>query len=104
MSQFEQHVRAVCGLELGLPERSPPAAVMRNLLYSDKLARLVESADGPLRFSEHGSSLYWYGKREAREGRKMGHVTVINAGLDESVAVTERLIDIAAHAGTGADG
>jgi 5-(carboxyamino)imidazole ribonucleotide synthase len=66
-SQFEQQVRSACGLPLGDP--TPFAgAVMRNLLGHD--------AD---RWADHladpGARLHLYGKREARPGRKMGHVT-----------------------------
>ncbi len=65
-SQFEQFVRAVCGLPLG--DTTPHHdAEMKNLLgsavngWADLLA-------------EPGARLHLYGKREAREGRKMGHV------------------------------
>ncbi len=67
VSQFEQQVRAVCGLPLGDP--APFAgAVMENLLGDD-----VDR--WPLILAEPGARLHLYGKREARAGRKMGHVT-----------------------------
>jgi 5-(carboxyamino)imidazole ribonucleotide synthase len=66
-SQFEQFVRAVCGLPLGSVERHSDA-VMKNLLGDDVAAwREI--------LSEPGAKLHLYGKREARPGRKMGHVT-----------------------------
>lgn len=66
-SQFEQLVRAVVGLPLGSAERHSNA-VMRNLL-GDEAERWREIAADP------GARLHLYGKREARPGRKMGHVT-----------------------------
>jgi 5-(carboxyamino)imidazole ribonucleotide synthase len=66
-SQFEQFVRAVCGLPLGSVE-CHSAAVMKNLLGDDV-------AGWPEILAEPGAKLHLYGKREARAGRKMGHVT-----------------------------
>jgi len=66
-SQFEQFVRAVCGLPLGSVERLGDA-VMRNLIGDDVQAwREI--------LSEPGAKLHLYGKRHPRPGRKMGHVT-----------------------------
>ena len=66
-SQFEQYVRAICGLPLGSPQRHSDA-VMKNLLGEDAL-RWREI------LSEPGAKLHLYGKDEPRPGRKMGHVT-----------------------------
>jgi len=66
-SQFEQFVRAVCGLPLGSVERHSDA-VMKNLLGDE-----VEAWREIL--AEPGAKLHLYGKAEARPGRKMGHVT-----------------------------
>ncbi|MEO5373947.1 MAG: 5-(carboxyamino)imidazole ribonucleotide synthase [Alphaproteobacteria bacterium] len=65
--QFEQFVRAVCGLPLGSPERHSDAE-MKNLL-GDDIARW------PDLLAEPAARLHLYGKAEARPGRKMGHVT-----------------------------
>lgn len=66
-SQFEQFVRAVCGLPLGAPERHSDA-MMKNLLGDD--------VDGWADILVNPAvKLHLYGKREARPGRKMGHVT-----------------------------
>jgi len=65
--QFEQHVRAICGLPLGATDLRR-AAVMKNLIGDD--------AANWLRYLGHsGDHLHLYGKQEARPGRKMGHVT-----------------------------
>jgi 5-(carboxyamino)imidazole ribonucleotide synthase len=66
-SQFEQLVRAVCGLPLASPERHSDA-VMTNLLGD-------EARDWARYLAEADARLHLYGKSEARPGRKMGHVT-----------------------------
>lgn len=66
-SQFEQLVRSVCGLPLGTTDVTAPA-VMTNLL-GDQADRWPEI------LAEPGAQLHLYGKGEARQGRKMGHVT-----------------------------
>lgn len=65
-SQFEQHVRAVCGLPLGSPERHSDA-IMKNLIGD-------EVHGWPAILAEPDAKLHLYGKAEARPGRKMGHV------------------------------
>lgn len=65
-SQFEQHVRAICGLPLGSPGRLCDA-VMENLIGD-------EIAAWPALLAEPNARLHLYGKAEARPGRKMGHV------------------------------
>ncbi len=65
--QFEQFVRAVCGLPLGSPRRHSDA-VMKNLIGAD-----IDQWPDILRDPE--ARLHLYGKAETRAGRKMGHVT-----------------------------
>ncbi|EHH68439.1 phosphoribosylaminoimidazole carboxylase ATPase subunit [Gluconobacter morbifer G707] len=70
VDQFEMHVRAVAGLPL------PPAcrhsdAVMHNLIGPEDMACV------PAILATDGTSLHLYGKKEARPGRKMGHVNTI---------------------------
>lgn len=67
-SQFAQHIRAICGLPLGSPERRGAAAEMENLIGYD-----VQR--WPDLLAEKDASLHLYGKGDARPGRKMGHVT-----------------------------
>jgi len=66
-SQFEQFVRAVCGLSLGSTERHSDA-VMKNLI-GDDVNGWRELLNDP------AVKLHLYGKTEARPGRKMGHYT-----------------------------
>lgn len=69
VSQFEQHIRAICGWPLGSTKRHSDA-VMLNLIGTD-----VEA------WSSHAAtpdrSVHLYGKHDPRPGRKMGHVTTI---------------------------
>ena len=67
VSQFEQHIRAVSGLVLGDPARHSDC-VMTNLIGDD--IRNV-----PEWLAQRDVLVHLYGKTEAREGRKMGHVT-----------------------------
>lgn len=68
-SQFEQCIRAVCGLPLGSADRLC-AATMLNLI-GDDIERWQSYAAMP------NAKLHLYGKKEARPGRKMGHVTFL---------------------------
>ena len=67
-SQFEQHVRAICGLPPGSTALAGSGAVMDNLIGRD-LERWPELVADP------DAHVHIYGKGEARPGRKMGHVT-----------------------------
>ena len=67
-SQFEQHVRAICGLPPGSTALTGSAATMDNLIGDD-----VER--WPELIAEPGAHPHLYNKGQARPGRKMGHVT-----------------------------
>lgn len=68
-SQFENHIRAIAGLPLGGTKTRFEAIEMRNIVGEDALkAHLILAEPGE-------PHLHLYGKAEAREGRKMGHVT-----------------------------
>jgi 5-(carboxyamino)imidazole ribonucleotide synthase len=67
-SQFEQHIRAICGLPLGSTGLAAREVIMDNLIGD-------EIADWPRLVAEAGLHVHLYGKGEARPGRKMGHTT-----------------------------
>jgi len=67
-SQFENHVRAICGLPLGDTALAAKAVEMKNLIGD-------EAHDWPVILSDPCNHLHLYGKAAARPGRKMGHVT-----------------------------
>ncbi len=82
--QFEQHIRAVAGLPLG-PVTRHADAVMRNLVGPEGLAAW------PSLVSRDDVVAHWYGKAEARPGRKLGHANRLLplgslAGLDDVTA------------------
>ncbi|HEV7455761.1 MAG TPA: 5-(carboxyamino)imidazole ribonucleotide synthase [Roseococcus sp.] len=68
--QFEQHVRAVVGLPLGSTIRHADS-VMRNLVGHEGLAAWPEMVAAPQVVA------HWYGKEEARAGRKLGHANLL---------------------------
>lgn len=68
-SQFEQHIRAICGLPLGSMALRGEVE-MRNLIGDD-----VDQV--PEILADPGAHLHLYGKAEVRAGRKMGHVTYV---------------------------
>lgn len=84
-SQFELQVRALAGLPLVMPRRHS-AAVMLNLLGD------LWAADGTAPPWDNvlnlpGAHLHLYGKRDARPGRKMGHLTVTAPSSAEAASV-----------------
>ena len=91
-SQFEQQVRAVCGLPLGSTRPLAPAA-MANLLGDCWFAAGGDSARDPdwaAALAVPGVRLHLYGKTAPRPGRKMGHLTALAATAAEAVARVAR--------------
>jgi len=70
-SQFEQHIRAICGLPLRDTRLTGGAVSMDNLIGAD-----VEQWRALV--AEPGAHVHFYNKAEARPGRKMGHVTRVD--------------------------
>jgi 5-(carboxyamino)imidazole ribonucleotide synthase len=79
-SQFEQQVRAICGLPLGSPEIPRPAA-MANLL-GELWVDGEPNWAAACRFTD--VKLHLYGKTEPRPGRKMGHLTATGRTVEEA--------------------
>ncbi len=67
-SQFENHIRAICGLSLGATTLTGGEIAMENLIGDD-----IERV--PMLIDEAGVHVHLYGKNNARPGRKMGHTT-----------------------------
>jgi len=94
VSQFEQQVRALCGLPLG-EVRLLSHAAMVNLIGSD--VEVLTSRDARCNlFSVPGAVLHLYGKRTVRPGRKMGHVTFM---ADRREVAAERASRFMTHLG-----
>jgi len=88
-SQFEQHVRAVCGLPLG-PTAARNPAVMVNIL-GDAWTRRPGGPVWAAVLSEPRAKLHLYGKPEPRPGRKMGHFTVQGSDLEDTLALARAI-------------
>lgn len=83
-SQFEQHVRAVMGLPLGSTALREPTAMANILGDQDGTWQASLTGVEPV-LSEPGVHLHWYGKREVRPLRKMGHLTSTGPNLDANL-------------------
>lgn len=82
-SQFEQHIRAVCNLPLGKTELLKPA-VMVNILgehVQNVLEKLTNVTDWKVHF---------YGKKDPKVKRKMGHVTILCDSAENAIAEIEK--------------
>ncbi|KAE9447981.1 hypothetical protein C3L33_20132, partial [Rhododendron williamsianum] len=99
-SQYEQHLRAVLGLQLGDPSMKTQAAIMYNILGEDEVAtnltglicyRLSCLQGEPGFLLAHqligralgisGATVHWYDKPEMRKQRKMGHITIVGPSM-----------------------
>lgn len=92
--QFEQQVRAVCGLPLGSTSQVGPAA-MANLLgdvWTAGEPRWAAALEDPR------VKLHLYGKTVPRAGRKMGHLTAVADSVEAAEALVRRTRDILAGA------
>jgi 5-(carboxyamino)imidazole ribonucleotide synthase len=82
-SQFEQHVRAICGLPLGSTELRTPVALV-NLLGTGG-RRPARPSGLAAALAIPGTHVHIYGKREVFERRKMGHVVATGTSVDEAL-------------------
>lgn len=90
-SQFTQHIRAIAGLPLGSTGQISPVAVMVNILGRREQpftrAGLADALSaGP------DVHVHFYGK-DPRPGRKIGHVTVLGASMDETLTIAQQARD-----------
>ena len=88
-SQFEQQVRALCGLPLGAPTLRSGAAMV-NILGD---AWRGGEPDWQEVLGESRGALHLYGKARARPRRKMGHITVMRERTADAVAAAEACLD-----------
>ena len=88
-SQFEQHVRAVCGLPLGPTELLSPSA-MANLLGDVWKGGEPNWADA---LAVRGVRLHLYGKHHPRPRRKMGHLTALASTAEAAIAAVTKARD-----------
>lgn len=86
ISQFESHVRAICGLPIASPHLRSPA-VMVNLL-GDGRGHQLRGVERILQ--DPRVRLHLYGKKEARPRRKMGHLTVLAEDVETALDLARR--------------
>lgn len=91
ISQFEQQVRALCGLPLGEVRLLCPA-MMVNLIGEDFVRATSDRVLVDL-LSTPGAKLHIYGKREIRAGRKMAHVTFLGEKSDQAGEAATRFVE-----------
>ncbi|WP_458185460.1 5-(carboxyamino)imidazole ribonucleotide synthase [Haladaptatus sp. NG-WS-4] len=97
-SQFEQHVRGVLGYPLGATDLRSPV-VLSNVLGDVNDPRPANLSGVERVLATHGASFHWYGKREVRPLRKMGHVTLVgDPPVGESAADESSASDLLAEA------
>ncbi len=77
-SQFELHVRAICGLPL-LPSKIVKPAIMYNILGQD----YQQALDFMATIEEPMTYFHLYGKKESKINRKMGHITILGDSIEE---------------------
>ncbi|WP_299512493.1 5-(carboxyamino)imidazole ribonucleotide synthase [uncultured Rummeliibacillus sp.] len=78
ISQFHQHIRAVCGWPLRKPKLWSPS-VMVNILGQHVMPVTNSLSKYP------NWSIHLYGKQQAKKNRKMGHVTIMTDDLDHTI-------------------
>jgi 5-(carboxyamino)imidazole ribonucleotide synthase len=92
-SQFEQHVRAICGLPLG-PSCARGPTVMVNILgdaWTWRDGAVAGEPDWAAILCEPAAKLHLYGKPHPRPGRKMGHFTVQRADAEAALSLARAL-------------
>ncbi|WOJ94420.1 5-(carboxyamino)imidazole ribonucleotide synthase [Congregibacter variabilis] len=88
-SQFEQHLRAVAGLELGDSSLRQPAA-MRNILCTPALKRENVHREAGTECGNDAATIHWYGKSPARLMRKLGHITAVANSTAAALSVVHQ--------------
>jgi phosphoribosylaminoimidazole carboxylase PurK protein len=94
-SQFEQHIRAITGMELGSTRLKVPAAVMVNILGERDGPTEVKGLEEAQKIP--GVTVHLYGKSPTKIDRKMGHITAVGDTLQEARKRAEqarKLIDV----------
>ena len=93
-SQFEQHVRAICGLDLGSSVALAPTAMVNLLGTGPARPARLEALGLARAMADPTVHLHLYDKRQVFERRKMGHVTAIGASTEEALARARAAVDL----------
>ncbi|MCL2195531.1 MAG: 5-(carboxyamino)imidazole ribonucleotide synthase [Oscillospiraceae bacterium] len=87
-NQFENHVRAVCGLPLGDVSLRQPTVMVNLLMQSAGCAQLLGVEEAYR--ADPSVKVHFYGKPESKVGRKVGHITAIGDSVEDAIARAER--------------
>jgi 5-(carboxyamino)imidazole ribonucleotide synthase len=87
-SQFENHIRGIVGLPFGSTSLISPAVMVNLLGESDGAAELQGLKDACL---DPNVRVHFYGKRESKTGRKMGHFTVTDKTTEGAVERAQKI-------------
>ena len=90
-SQFEQHIRAICGLGLGSTAAHAPTAMVNLLGRGPRRTARLAGVPGAL--SDAAVHLHLYDKRQVFERRKMGHLSVLDSDVDRALLRARAALD-----------
>jgi len=93
-SQFEQHVRAICGLDLGSSDALTPTAMVNLLGTGPRRDARLDSLGLARAMADPTIHLHLYDKRQVFERRKMGHVTATGPSTEEALARARAAVDL----------
>ncbi len=82
--QFSLHIKAVLNLDIKTPKKCSGGFAMLNLLGEKKPTKWLPPA---------GTKLYWYGKKESRPGRKMGHINNLDSSPNKALTTLVDFLD-----------
>ena len=89
-SQFEQHIRAICGLGLGSPAALSSTAMVNLLGTGPRRPARLLGMDAAL--ADPAVHLHLYDKRDVFERRKMGHLTALDVDVDAALDRARRAL------------
>jgi 5-(carboxyamino)imidazole ribonucleotide synthase len=89
-SQFEQHIRAICGLDLGSTAALAPTAMVNLLGTGHSRPARLDAAGLGKAMADPAAHLHLYDKRRVFERRKMGHVTALGSTVDDALERAHR--------------
>ena len=84
-SQFEQHIRAICNWPLANTELLKPAVMVN--IFGEHQASVIEKLPKIKDWKIH-----LYGKKDAKEKRKMGHVTILRHSIEEALQKLKKAV------------
>jgi 5-(carboxyamino)imidazole ribonucleotide synthase len=82
-SQFEQHIRAITGMELASPKMNHPSVAMVNILGEREGTIKLEGVEEAENIE--GVKVYIYGKNPTKVDRKMGHINAVAGTMEEAI-------------------